>query len=117
MRRLIWVAVVASLVAAPAARAQVTPEYFNLPQGITAAGGLDVAPDGTVWFGAASNTAGELAPIGKLDPAQAAPGTANGVTMIHTGPMIIPGGSGFYALRDVAWSSVSIRSGSRAATA
>jgi streptogramin lyase len=106
MRSLIGlVAVLALLAAAPTARAQVTPEYFTLPQGVNAAGGLDVAPDGTVWFGAASNTAGELAPIGRLDPAQAAAGTANGITLINTGP--IANGSGFYALRDVAWSSVS----------
>ena len=91
MRRLVmvWAAVATSLaLVVPAASADVTPDYFPLPADYTYGEGLDVAPDGTVYFGAAS-TSGDSAvkerpPIGALNPALAAPGTSNGMTFAPT---------------------------------
>ena len=74
MRRLISglaVAAVALAVAAPAARADATPEYFAMPAGIKAGEGLDAAPDGTVYFGTADGS--QRPPLARLDPALAVP--------------------------------------------
>ena len=46
------------LVVAPAARADLTPDYFPLPSGYSSGGGLDTSPDGLVYFGAANGTLG-----------------------------------------------------------
>ncbi len=84
MRGLIAAAVAAAAVAAPAARADTVPEYFNLPAPLKMSLGLDVAPDGTVYFGTDDGT--QRPPIGRLDPAAAVPGTANGITPLTTPP-------------------------------
>jgi streptogramin lyase len=87
MRRLITGLAVAGAVVAtavPAARADVTPEYFTLPaasQGLT--GGLAVAPDGTVYFGGGNGFV-QNPPIGRLIQTQAVPGTSNGMTFVET---------------------------------
>ncbi len=87
MRRLITglaVAAAALGAAAPAARADATLQYFTLPADLSGvSGGLAVAPDGTVYFGAGD---GFMAtpPIGKLNPALVSPGTPNGITGITT---------------------------------
>src|ERR1700753_2479299 len=60
-----------------------TPEYFDLPSGMTTEVGLAVQPDGTVWFPAnrgSSHTPG----IGRLAPGEASPGTSNGVSVFPT---------------------------------
>lgn len=104
MRRLITGLAVAGVVlaaAAPAARADVTTQYFTLPADLKGvSGGLAVAPDGTVYFGAGD---GFMAtpPIGKLNPALVSPGTPNGITGITT-----PDAPGCCAsiFRDMSWS-------------
>ena len=88
--------------AAPAARADTTPQYFTLPADLKGiSGGLAVAPDGIVYFGAGD---GFMAtpPIGRLDPALASPGTSSGITGITT-----PDGPGCCAsiFRDMSWSA------------
>ena len=59
MRRLIWVAAAFAVAAgAPSAHAAATPDYFTLPAGLTGiSGGLDVASDGSVYFGSAGANA------------------------------------------------------------
>ena len=93
--------VVAAAIAAPAAHAQVVPEYFPLPVGEKWSGGIDAAPDGTVYFGAGDGFE-PTPPIGRLNPALAAPGTSNGMTFVDTAD-----GPGCCAsiFRDVAWST------------
>jgi streptogramin lyase len=61
------------------------PEYFNLPAGYNASTGIAPAADGTVWFPANPSTPNPA--LGRLDTAQAAPGTANGMT-IHPTPLL-----------------------------
>ena len=88
--------------AAPGARADVTAQYFTLPDGFAAAsGGLAVAPDGTVYFGAGDGFNQEP-PIGRVNPAQVVPGTASGITGITT-----PDAPGCCAagFRDMSWST------------
>jgi streptogramin lyase len=71
------------LLGCPAVVAAATPEYFDLPSGVTAEVGIGVQPDGSVWFPAnrgASHTPG----IGRLVPAEASPGTANGISVFPT---------------------------------
>lgn len=85
-------AIAASILAlscAPAAFADVVPEYFNLPASANATSGLATAPDGTVWFGA--DPANQRATIGRLIPSQAVAGTANGMALF---PTPVPGGTG-----------------------
>ena len=90
-------------VAAPAAHAGVATQYFKMPAGADRAGsGLAVAPDGTVFFGA-DNYFSEAPPIGRLDPAQAAPGTANGMTTVNTTDN--PAISGSAIFRDFSFSA------------
>jgi len=75
--------VVSLMLVIPAAAAAVTPEYFSLPGGVGAERGIAVQPNGTVWFPAnvpASHTPG----IGRLVPAEASPGTANGISVFPT---------------------------------
>ena len=93
--------VVAAAIAAPAAHAQGVPEYFPLPAGEKLAGGIDVAPDGTVYFGAGDGFE-PTPPIGRLNSALAVPGTSNGMTFVDTAD-----GPGCCAsiFRDVAWST------------
>jgi streptogramin lyase len=71
------------LLGSPAAATAATPEYFNLPSGVGTEVGIAVQPDGTVWFPAnrgESHTPG----IGRLVPAEASPGTSDGVTVFKT---------------------------------
>src|SRR4051812_15722315 len=91
MRRpiVVWAAVATSLaLVAPAASADVTPEYFPLPAAYKYGEGLDVAPDGTVYFGAGSTSAdvaiNQRPPIVTLNPVLAVPGTSNGMTFAPT---------------------------------
>jgi streptogramin lyase len=81
------IAVAASTLAllAPAAGAA-TPEYFNLPAGYETTAAIATGADGTVWF-AADQPATKPAPtpgIGRLNPALASPGTANGIETFPT---------------------------------
>ena len=70
------------LAAAPAASAA-TAEYFPLPTGIQTSWGISASSDGSVWFPA--NESAPLNPgIGRLVPAQASPGTSNGVSVFRT---------------------------------
>ena len=109
MRRLIpGLAVVATAlaVAAPAARADVSVQYFTLPpelKGIT--NGLDVSPAGTVYFGSGDGFEA-TPPIGRLNPALAVPGTPTGITWVTT-----PDGPGCCAsiFRDFSWSTLDNR--------
>jgi streptogramin lyase len=96
------VAAVALAVAAPAARADVTPQYFTLPATIDAvAGGLAVGPDGTVYFGG-GNGFNQTPSIGKLDPALAVAGTSAGITGVVT--LDAPGCCSSI-FRDMSWSA------------
>ncbi|MDW5598514.1 hypothetical protein VSS74_29405 [Conexibacter stalactiti] len=72
-----------------AAATAATPEYFDLPDGNTAGGGIAAAPDGTIWA-AAGRTFGAPT-IARLDPARAAAGTSAGVDLFPT--PTIPGTS------------------------
>ncbi len=81
------IAVAVLMLCVPAADAA-TPEYFNVPEPLKPGAGIAAAPDGTVWFGA--NPVGSPLPtLGRLNPAQATPGTANGMatfpTPLHVG--------------------------------
>jgi streptogramin lyase len=88
-------------VAAPAANADVTPQFFPLPAALgTAGSGIAAAPDGTVYFG--SSTYNDMPQIGRLDPALATPGTANGITSVTTPKN--PALSGTAFIRDVSFS-------------
>ena len=104
MKRLIWVAAACAFAAAaPSARAAVTPDYFTLPAGLTGvSGGLDVTPDGIVYFGA-TIAGGDNDVIGRLDPSQATPGTSGGITSIPVGDN--PNTCCTAIMRDVAWSA------------
>jgi hypothetical protein len=71
------------LLGSPAGAMAAAPEFFSMPSGIGTEVGLAVQPDGTVWFPAnlgASHTPG----IGRLKPAEASPGTANGISVFPT---------------------------------
>jgi streptogramin lyase len=72
----LWLCMATTAVADPA------PEYFNLPAGYNAGTGIAPAPDGTVWFPANPSTPNPA--LGRLDTAQASPGTANGMTTYPT---------------------------------
>jgi streptogramin lyase len=89
MRRLLPVsAVVAAALLAAAATAHADPEYFPLPAGYSYGQGLDVSPDGIVYFGASRPSSDPLIsqrpPIGRLDPVLASSGTSNGMTFLVT---------------------------------
>ncbi|HEY6781285.1 MAG TPA: hypothetical protein VI111_10035 [Thermoleophilaceae bacterium] len=71
------------LFGASAASADPLPEYFNVPSGLNAGTGIATAPDGTVWF-AANPPASPAPSLGRLIPAQASPGTANGMSTFPT---------------------------------
>jgi streptogramin lyase len=60
-----------------------TPEYFFLPSGIATEVGIATQPDGTVWF-PANRSASHTPGIGRLEPAEASPGTSNGVSVFPT---------------------------------
>jgi streptogramin lyase len=105
MRRLLPGLAVAALAlaAVPAARADVTLQYFTLPAELKGTGnGLEVAPNGTVYFGSGDGFE-QTPPIGRLNPAQAVPGTANGITWVNT-----PDAPGCCAaiFRDMSWSAL-----------
>jgi streptogramin lyase len=72
----VWLCMASGAAADPA------PELFNLPAGYSAGTGIAPAPDGTVWFPANPTTADPA--LGRLDTAQAAAGTANGMTTYPT---------------------------------
>jgi hypothetical protein len=64
------------------ARADVTTQLFTMPAGVAQPGeALAVGTDGTVYFG--GDTFAPAPPIVRLDPAQAVPGTANGMTTVN----------------------------------
>lgn len=67
---------------ASGAAADPTPELFNLPAGYSAGTGIAPAADGSVWFAANPTTPNPA--LGRLDSAQAAAGTANGMTTYPT---------------------------------
>jgi streptogramin lyase len=67
---------------ATGAAADPAPELFNLPTGYNAGTGIAPASDGTVWFAANPTTPNPA--LGRLDTAQAAAGTANGMTTYPT---------------------------------
>jgi len=73
---------VAWLCMASGAAADPAPELFNLPAGYNAGSGIAPASDGTVWFAANPTTPNPA--LGRLDTAQAAAGTANGMTTYPT---------------------------------
>ena len=104
MRRLLpGLAVVATALAvAGPARADVSVQYFTLPPELKGAGtGLEVAPNGTVYFGSGDGFE-QTPPIGRLNPALAVPGTSNGITWVTT-----PDAPGCCAaiFRDLSWSA------------
>ena len=89
---------------APAAFADATPEYFNMPSGFSPGSGIAAAADGTVWFSATPLVQSPSRPeagIGRLIPAQASPGTANGVATFLT-PAQAGAGCCANLVRDVA---------------
>jgi streptogramin lyase len=101
MRRLILGLAVVGLALAPAA-ARADTAYFTLPSELKGiSGGLAIAPDGIVFFGAGDGFM-DTPPIGRLDPALAAAGTSAGITGITT-----PDGPGCCAsiFRDMSWST------------
>src|SRR5262245_26477464 len=107
MRRLLLVtAVVLAVVGLPPA-AHADPDYFPLPAGYSYGQGLDVSPDGIVYFGSSRPSADPLIsqrpPIGRLDPALASPGTSNGMTFLVTPPNETCCAT---QLRGLAWSAV-----------
>lgn len=101
--RAMFVVAALGLAAAAPAQAQVAPEYFKLPSTISGieTTQLAVGGDGAVYFGAKAPT-GDLPLLGRLDPAQASPGTSNGVTGLPT-PARTNGGSGPILIRDVVY--------------
>jgi hypothetical protein len=104
MRRLITGLAVVGLTfaAAPASRADVTPEYFPIPSDLQKfSGGIAAAPDGTIYFGAGDGF-NATPPIGRLDSSAAVPGTSTGFTGVTT-----PDGPGCCAsiFRDLVWST------------
>lgn len=92
LARTALVAALLILAAAPVARADATPEYFDLPAGFSSGTGIAAAPDGTVWFSATPTDLSTPHPsLGRLIVAQASPGTANGMA---TFPTPVPAGTG-----------------------
>jgi streptogramin lyase len=102
----IWLVAVMllALCCAPAAAADPVPEYFTMPAGYSAGTGIATAPDGTVWLAAVRLF--RPAEIGRLTPAQAAPGTSNGIATFPT-PVLSPAGSP--SVRSVAFDGVNNR--------
>jgi hypothetical protein len=94
------------LLGAPAASADPLPEYFNVPTGYTP-GGITAAPDGTVWF-ASNPLASPVPSLGRLNPALAAPGTANGIDTFPT-PTLTGAGCCANAVRGVAFDAANNR--------
>lgn len=89
------------LCCAPAASADATPEYFNVPTPLNSGAGIAPAPDGSVWFGA--NPSGSPLPtLGRLNVAQAVPGTSNGMTTYPT-PLHVGTGCCANQIRSVAF--------------
>ena len=87
MRRSAWLVLTLSmLVWAPSAAADVTPDYYPLPTGHTIAGGVTADADGNVWFGVQGvPRSGQPTPsLARLTPAQASPGTSNGIATFPT---------------------------------
>ena len=72
------IALACAFALAPTAAQAATPEWFTLPEARTLGGGVTTSPDGAVWFGV-GNTGGNPPPLGRLTPAAATPGTANGI--------------------------------------
>jgi streptogramin lyase len=70
------------------ASAAVTPAYFDLPAGFTTSFGISAAADGSVWF--VANGANHTPGIGRLVPAQASPGTTDGVSTFPTPNLMTP---------------------------
>jgi sugar lactone lactonase YvrE len=83
-------AAIVLLVCAPAALADTTPEYFNVPAGFDSGAGI-AASRGTVWFVANNHDSSRPPALGRLIAAQASPGTENGMA---TFPTTLPGGTG-----------------------
>ncbi len=89
LRRLLapTIALLTLAIATPAL-ADVTPEYFDLPTGFTTSFGISAAADGSVWF--VANGESHTPGIGRLVPAQASPGTTDGVTTYPTPNLMTP---------------------------
>jgi streptogramin lyase len=88
MRRSAWLAVAMSmLVWAPGAVADVTPDYYPFPAGYSVSN-FGVATDGagSIWFTAQSPPRGSqpTPSLARLIPAQASPGTSNGIAFFPT---------------------------------
>jgi streptogramin lyase len=77
------------LIGAPAALADLTPQYYDVPAGYNAGTGIAAAPDGAVWF-AASPPGGDVAAIGRLIGGQASPGTTDGMAIFPTPTQMRP---------------------------
>jgi streptogramin lyase len=89
LRRLLIPAIATlTLAGATPALADVTPEYFDLPTGFTTSFGISAAADGSVWF--VANGQSHTPGIGRLVPAQASPGTTDGVTTYPTPNLMTP---------------------------
>ncbi|MET0604766.1 MAG: hypothetical protein ABW167_22490 [Baekduia sp.] len=87
MRSRAWLALALSmLVWAPGAAADVTPDYYPLPTGHTIAGGVTADGAGNIWFGVqAPPRSGQPTPsLARLIPAQASPGTGDGIAVFPT---------------------------------
>ncbi|HYV15606.1 MAG TPA: hypothetical protein VE972_06270 [Conexibacter sp.] len=85
MRPRSWLlaALILALFSPAALAADPAPQYFDLPTGFTAGAGVAAAPDGSVWF-VANPVATPQPSLGRLIPAQASPGTTNGVATFPT---------------------------------
>lgn len=82
---LVVVALAALAVLLPAsAAADPAAEYFPLPEARAIGGGMTVDSSGDVWFGANGPTFANVPPLGRLVPAQATPGTSNGISYFPT---------------------------------
>jgi streptogramin lyase len=75
------IAMLTLALAAPVARADTTPEFFNTIGGQAAGQGLAADASGSIWFAQGQGT---TAYLGHLDASQAVPGTSNGMSIYTT---------------------------------
>jgi streptogramin lyase len=110
LRRLLVATALSALAAAAPAAADVTPEFFTIPDGRGASPGIATAPDGTVWFGSdrtqAEQAANAAPPLARLTPAAASPGTADGIDVFATPKLEAPGECCSNFIRAVAYDGV-----------
>lgn len=84
--RALLVLALSMLVWAPGAAVGATPDYYPLPTGHTIAGGVTADGAGNIWFGVQGVPRGSqpTPSLARLVPAQASPGTSNGIATFPT---------------------------------